>query len=316
MTQTTDALITQNGDEVQTHEIATSQAKSENMVEVDYSIESDPKPTESTADDTAKVETPGAAIEPAKGTETPKPKEAPVVEDNLPSKEPPVKLDTETDFQFKIRTQMYLAQNAKRQAETPEEKEEISAYIKELREALPYSKGPKETPKENTIVNDNPDEAAKLAEVKKTLKELGLAEVTDVEAMITKVLKQQEIQKREAEHVKVIDDFYKTRPDILADKEKAKNLKDYITSNFKFTDETTPAQLAFWLEMVSKTVFPKSTAKTVNSVKAEEVREKISISGGNTKGNTASDKKGVDPEIEIKLREMGWTDEDLAGFKY
>ena len=229
---------------------------------------------------------------------------------------PPTRHPNETDIQFNLRTQMYNAGQAKAQAETPEEKSELSKHIsglrKELAKASSQPKVETTQPQEaNTGTPETSPDVSEEEQIKSQLKKLGFLTAEEYEAKTLEIVQK---STRGQEHESAIQQFYQSRKDIAVSPENKRALENLVIQKFNITENSSGADILVAMDMAASYLFPKNDNRSSNAQAAAEKRDLVNFSS-----NTKSDSKGIDKndqKAKDTLKDLGWSDEDLKSFGF
>jgi hypothetical protein len=231
---------------------------------------------------------------------------------NEQSLTPPGRYEGESDTQYHLRTDLWRAGRARATAETEEEKSLITDHIRELRKGIGQEAARSKQTKVEATQNqaddiipetgtDTPDDEERAAKV--ALEKLGYLDKNQVQEIVEKALGQQRAEEAQKEHGQAISEFYKSRPDIIADASRKETLERYILDNFKITPQTSKKQLAAHLDMAASYLFPRAQ-RSAGASEAAAKRTVVSASQ-NTKYTPPDDSLAAD------LRKLGYSDEDI-----
>lgn len=234
----------------------------------------------------------------------------------------PSRYESESDVQYNLRTQLFIAGQAKAKAETPEEKSILAKHMKELRGELAKVNKVDEPlpPTPPSKPNSAPAPADDREAIANSLRELGFKpgdEITkEAEQIARKIVEdrfnaEQQIIRRN-EQTQAINEFYNLRTDISLDDNKRDVLENYVLEMFKpQLPNMNKAQLMQALDMAANYLFPKDALnRKIES--AQDKTDKLNIhgaQGGDIKPSTVSDKS------KAELRALGWSDADIESFE-
>lgn len=229
---------------------------------------------------------------------------------------PPTRHENETDIQFNLRTQMYNAGQAKAQAETEEEKSELSKHIsglrKELAKASSQTKVEATQPQEaKAETSETTSEVSEEEQIKAQLKKLGFLTAEEAEAKAREIVQQ---STRGQEHESAIQQFYQSRKDIASSPGNKRALENLVIQKFNITENSSGADILVAMDMAASYLFPKNDNRASNAQAAAEKRDLVNFSS-----NTKSDAKSVDKndqKTKDTLKDIGWTEEDLKSFGF
>lgn len=268
-----------------------------------------------TFDDEPSVPTEQKAPEPT----TPEPKQeektpSPEVNTEAKGSSLPTRFEGESDVQYELRTKLFIAGQAKANAETPEEKSLISQEMKRIRGDMAKEKKEEGQPTPQTQQPAPAEDEREI--VKKNLQEMGYKTADEIARDVQKILEEQkqsqQAEARHAEHTSAITDFYKTRPDIFIDDTMRNNVETQVLTMFKDSLPTmSRQQLLVALDMAANYLYPKG-AITKKIDAAQEKVDALNIhgsQGGDVTPSTVSD------QTKSKLRDMGWSDRDIESFE-
>lgn len=229
---------------------------------------------------------------------------------------PPTRHENETDIQFNLRTQIYNAGQAKAQAETEEEKSELSKHISGLRKDLAKASSqpkveatqPQETKAETS---ETTSEVSDEEQIKAQLKKLGFLTAEEAEAKALEIVQK---STRGQEQDSAIQQFYQSRKDIASSPENKRALENLVIQKFNITENSSGADILVAMDMAASYLFPKNDNRASNAQAAAEKRDLVNFSS-----NTKSDAKSVDKndqKTKDTLKDIGWSDEDLKSFGF
>lgn len=226
----------------------------------------------------------------------------------------PTKKEGEDEVAYNIRQQLEIAKSARDNSETEEEKSFYKEEMKRLRGNLeenaeakaPTKKLDTDTP---IIDEDEPDE-----NVKARLEALGYKDAKSMSKEVADIVMQNLNKVKEEEtakaHGKVIDNFYKSRPEIYENKEARDFLEEFVVKNFRVTPNTSPETLGKYIQITAQTYFPKVDKMS----KAQTAQDKVDLVNFSGSSNPISKDSSLGEKGESALKNMGWTDEQLKGF--
>ena len=256
-------------------------------------------------------ENPSADPTPSEKEEAPQPVEqvtpAPTdttVEKIDKSNLPPAKAEGETDEQFQVRQQIKALTKLKNDTTSDEEKSALKEEIAKMRTNLAnLSKDKQTVPTPDDLQDDE------LKIVKENLQKLGFKTEAEVQATITNLLEQQRVAETEKQHEDVIKKFYSTNTDVASEPDARQLLEQYVLDNFRVEPTTSPAKLAEWLQTARNILFPR-VDKSSSIRSAQEKVEAVNFSGQSSSPKAPT----VDDKANSRLKQMGWSDADIAMF--
>lgn len=220
---------------------------------------------------------------------------------------PPSKAEGETDEQFQVRQQIKALTKLKNDTTSDEEKSALKEEIAKMRTNLAnLSKDKQPAP---TTPNQPELEDEELKIVKENLQKLGFKTEAEVQATITSLLEQQRVAETEKQHEDVIKKFYSTNSDVASEPDARQLLEQYVLDNFRVEPTTSPAKLAEWLQTARNILFPR-VDKTSSIRSAQEKVEAVNFSGQSSSPKAPT----VDDKANSRLKQMGWSDADIANF--
>lgn len=274
----------------------------------------EPKKGEAKAEDTEEEEGEQKKSDPQdKSKETKKEDKAPAKEEpkkDVPKNNFPKKNEGESDAAYNLRIQLDVAKQGRDAAGTDEEKSVYEQRMEDIRKNLvEVNKDKKNVPVEKTSTEDDTtDDSPKLNEAE--LKKLGFLKKDEVEAVFQERLNQLKKEEILDSHQQAIREFYKTRPEFLANKEARNFLEKEVIDLIKPDLNTTAKQLFSALKLVSDAKFPK-TNKSEAANRGQEKVDAVNITG-DSKGTQK--KGGVGEKENDLLRSMGWSDDQISAF--
>lgn len=245
---------------------------------------------------------------------------APAVETkvNLPARAP-----DESEVQYNLRMDLFLAGQAKANATTEEEKSILARQIKGIREAMretakevavpPETTKVTETAPTQTLISPSEEEIAKAQ-----LRKLGFVTEDQIEAELAKRIDAREALRsnelRQVEHATAAKEFYDSRPDLANDPVKREQFEQLIVNTYLSKMDMTKlskTDFAVMLDSVANYAFPKGNV----SKKADETQSKVDLvnfSGGSQAAIPSE--KGPSKSVREKLKADGWSDSDIERF--
>lgn len=276
--------------------------------------------TEPTGNET-QVEVPKVEVTPVEPTVAPTVKEEPVAEpvtpeptqkDTTPTEaikisDPPSKYEGESDIQHKLRTDIWLAGQAKAQAESPEEKSELAQHIKGLRKELAIThKSETVTPTEiQKPIETNESSEEDLA--KEALRKMGYLSKDEVAQMVAETIAN---QSKQSEHLSATQEFYSSHKDLASNPAQRQALERFVVEKFNITPQSTKQDLLVAMDMAASYMFPKNDTRSQRASQAEDKRALVGITS-NTQSvpttNKADEKTSAGlKEIGLSMKDMGW----------
>jgi hypothetical protein len=251
---------------------------------------------------------------------------APVVEEKVvppvektegePAPKPVTRAEGEDAERFNLRQQLKVAQTAFQEAGTEEEKSIFKQEMKKIRQNL-FSHDT-DKPKVNAptveapVVPTEDEEKA----ISANLKKLGFLTAEDMEKkaadIVKQTLSQNKASENEAAHGKVIDDFYKSRPDIASDKDLKEGIEAFVVSNFKISPLTPPETLAQYLTMAANHFVPP-VQKVNNAKNAQDKVALVDFSGTGGEGAPSTEKGSKEERAYLK-NTLNWSDAKIESF--
>lgn len=232
----------------------------------------------------------------------------------------PSRYESESDVQFNLRTQLFIAGQAKAKAEDPEEKSILAKHMKELRGELAKVNKVDEPPTPTPPSKPNPAPADDREAIANSLRELGFKPGDEITKEATEIARkivedrfntEQQITRRN-EQSQAISEFYDVRTDISLDDGKRNVLETYVLEMFKpQLPNMNKAQLMQALDMAANYLFPRDAMnRKIDS--AQDKTDKLNIhgaQGGDIHPSTVSDKS------KAELRALGWSETDIESFE-
>ena len=246
---------------------------------------------------------PETTVEPV--TPEPKPIE-PEVTDKISISDPPAKYEGESDIQHKLRTDIWLAGQAKAQAETPEEVSELAKHIKGLRKELALnhkSSEPLTAPEPKIETNESSEEEL----AKEALKKMGYLSKDEVAQMVAETIAN---QSKQSEHLTATQEFYSSHKDIASNPAQRQALERFVVDKFNITPQSTKQDLLVAMDMAASYMFPKNDTRSQRAAQAADKRDLVGITS-NTQSvptvNKADEKTAAGlKEIGLTAKDMGW----------
>lgn len=251
-------------------------------------------------------------VEPVTPTELPV--EEPVITEPTPKDEikedikisdPPSKYEGESDIQHKLRTEIWLAGQAKAQATTPEEISELTRHIKGLRKELAINHKSSEPLTAPEPIETNESSEEELA--KEALKKMGYLSKDEVAKMVAETIAN---QSKQTEHLTATQEFYSSHKDLAANPAQKQALERFVVDKFNITPQSTKQDLLIAMDMASSYLFPKNDTRSQRAAASADKRDLVGITS-NTQSvpttNKADERTAAGlKEVGMSMKDMGW----------
>lgn len=238
----------------------------------------------------------------------------PVVVTETPAERPITPSESESAQSPLLRQQLKDLTKQRNEAETPEEESFIKARMKEIRKGLSEQSKTTVQAKDEVKPTDTLTEEEEETNVRNNLKKLGYLSkdevIAETERVMSEKLAKIESDNIAAEHDKVINDFYKSRADIYADKALKQDLETYVFNTYRIEPNTPAANIAMWLKDAADKFVPLPTNRQDNARSSQDKIDLLNISG------TPAIPKVTKASSEERgfLKQKGWSDEKIDSF--
>lgn len=234
-------------------------------------------------------------------------KEEPVKE--ILISDPPSKYEGESDIQHKLRTDIWLAGQAKAQATTPEEVSELAQHIKGLRKELAINhKSETVTAQPKIETNESPEKSEEdLA--KEALRKMGYLSKDEVAQMVADSIAN---QSKQSEHLTATQEFYSSHKDLASNPAQRQALERFVVEKFNITPQSSKQDLLIAMDMAAGYMFPKNDTRSQRAAQSADKRDLVGITS-NTQSvpttNKADEKTNAGlKEIGMSAKDFGWDD--------
>ena len=234
------------------------------------------------------------------------------VKETISISDPPSKYEGESDIQHKLRTDIWLAGQAKAQAETPEEKSALAQHIKGLRKELAINHKSSETnaqiPIETNKSSIDPQVIQSEEDLaKEALRKMGYLSKDEVAQMVAETIAS---QSKQSEHLSATQEFYSLHKDIASNPAQREALERFVVDKFNITPQSTKQDLLVAMDMAASYMFPKNDTRSQRAAQAADKRDLVGITS-NTQSvpttNKADEKSAAAlKEIGMSMKDMGW----------
>jgi hypothetical protein len=248
------------------------------------------------------IKTPEPVVEPV----TPEPTQEPEVKEKISISDPPSKYEGESDIQHKLRTDIWLAGQAKAQAETPEEISELAKHIKGLRKELAINHKsetvtPTEIPKPIEANESSEEDLAKEA-----LRKMGYLSKDEVAQMVAETIAN---QSKQSEHITATQEFYSSHKDLASNPAQRQALERFVVEKFNITPQSTKQDLLVAMDMAASYMFPKNDTRSQRAATSADKRDLVGITS-NTQSVPTTNK--ADEKTASALKELGMSPKDMG----
>jgi hypothetical protein len=245
---------------------------------------------------------PETTVEPV--TPEPKPTE-PEVTDKISISDPPSKYEGESDIQHKLRTDIWLAGQAKAQAETPEEVSELAKHIKGLRKELALnhkSSEPLTAPEPQIETNESSEEDL----AKEALKKMGYLSKDEVAQMVAELVTSKATQDA---HLQATQEFYAMNKDVAPNPELKKSIENFVVNRMNITPESSKQDLLIAMDVARNYLAPRNDTRSQRAAQAADKRDLVGITS-NTQSVPTTNK--ADEKTAAGLKELGLSPKDMG----
>ena len=220
--------------------------------------------------------------------------------------DPPSKYEGESDIQHKLRTDIWLAGQAKAQATTPEEVSELAQHIKGLRKELAINhKSEPITAQPKIETNELPEQSEEdLA--KEALKKMGYLSKDEVAQMVAETIAN---QSKQSEHLTATQEFYSSHKDLASNPAQRQALERFVVEKFNITPQSTKQDLLIAMDMAAGYMFPKNDTRSQRAATSADKRDLVGITS-NTQSVPTTNK--ADEKTTAGLKELGMSPADMG----